>query len=48
MEGNVDVIIGSGVLYASVRQLREATIEEMLGEVFSMRSVPGCLEYREI
>jgi hypothetical protein len=26
----------------SVRQLRGATIEELLGEVFSVRSVPRC------
>jgi hypothetical protein len=25
-----------------VRQLRDVTIEELLGEVFSARSVPGC------
>jgi hypothetical protein len=26
----------------SVRQLRDATIEELLGEMFSLRFVPGC------
>jgi hypothetical protein len=26
----------------SVRQLRDATIEELLGEVFSVRSMPRC------
>jgi hypothetical protein len=36
----------------SVRKLHEATVEELLGEVFSMRSVPrlyneGQLQFRE-